>query len=49
MGGRNYTSPAGTISVSMNGADGTVESMKVYKLKSIWPDNADTLMYSNKR
>ena len=39
----------GRISVSINGAEGTVESMKVYKLKSIWPENVDTLTYSQKK
>ena len=49
MGGRNYKVPVGKISVSLNGAEGTLDSLKVYKLKSIWPESVDTLMYSNKK
>ncbi len=47
MGGRNYKNPVGKISVNMNGGVGTVERMTIYKLKSIWPNNVDTLTYSN--
>jgi fructan beta-fructosidase len=46
---KDVAAPVGKISIGLNGADGTVESMKVYKLKSIWPDNVDTLTYSNKK
>ena len=46
IGGRRIAAPVGKISIGMDGGEGTVESMKVYKLKSIWPENADTLTYS---
>ena len=43
---KDMAAPVGKISVGLTGAEGTVESMKVYNLKSIWPANVDTLMYS---
>lgn len=44
IGSRKDLSAAlGKISVALREAEGAVESMKVYKLKSIWPDNVDTL------
>ena len=46
IGGRRIAAPVGKISIGMDGGEGTVESMKGYKLKSIWPENADTLTYS---
>ena len=46
MGGRKIAAPVGKISVSINAAKGTVESLKVFKLKSIWPENVETLAYS---
>ena len=49
LGGRPVAAPVGRISVSINGAEGTVESMKVYKLKSFWSENVDTLTYSQKK
>jgi fructan beta-fructosidase len=42
---RDMAKPIGKISVGFREAEGTVESMKVYKLKSIWPENVDTLHY----
>ena len=42
---KDIAAPAGKISVGFTGAEGAVESMKVYKLKSIWPENVDTLTY----
>ncbi len=43
---KDMSAPVGKISVGLAGAEGTVESMKVYKLKSIWPENVNTLQYS---
>ena len=43
---KDMSTPVGKISVGLAGAEGTVESMKVYKLKSIWPENVNTLQYS---
>lgn len=43
---KDISAPVGKISVGLSGAEGTVESMKVYKLKSIWPENVNTLQYS---
>ena len=46
----DISAPVGKISVGgFGGAEGVVESMQVYKLKSIWPDDVDTLTYSNKK
>lgn len=42
---KDIAAPVGKISIGLNGGEGTVESMKVYKLKSIWPENVDTLTY----
>ena len=51
IGSRNdIAAPIGKISVAaVGGAEGTVESMKAYKLKSIWPENVDTLRYSGNK
>ena len=46
---KDMSAPVGKISIGLTGAEGSVESMKVYKLKSIWPDNVNTLTYSNKK
>ena len=46
---KDIAAPMGKISIGLTGAEGRVESMKVYKLKSIWPDNVDTLTYSNNK
>ena len=46
----DIAAPIGKISLgTFGGAEGTVESMKAYKLKSIWPEKVDTLTYSNKK
>jgi len=45
---KDLAAPVDKISVGLNGAEGTVESMKIYKLQSIWPANVDTLTCSNK-
>ncbi|MEI6234230.1 MAG: glycoside hydrolase family 32 protein [Planctomycetota bacterium] len=46
----NIAAPVGKISVgTFGGAEGVLESMTVYKLKSIWPENVNTLTYSGKK
>jgi fructan beta-fructosidase len=46
----DIAAPVGKITLgTFGGAEGTVESMKAYKLKSIWPEKVDTLTYSNKK
>jgi len=40
--------PVGKVSIGLKDAEGTAD-LKVYKLKSIWPENVDTLIYSNKK
>ena len=43
----DIAAPIGKISLhTPGGAEGTVESMNAYKLKSTWPEKADTLTYS---
>jgi len=49
IGSRKISSEAvGNISIGLKDAEGTAD-LKVYKLKSIWPENVDTLVYSNKK
>lgn len=45
---RDIAAPVGKIGVVLGGAQGVVESLKVYRLKRIWPDTVDTLTYSAK-
>ena len=46
----DIAAPIGKISIgTFGGAEGTVESMKAYKLRSIWPENVDTLTYSGRK
>jgi len=45
---KDIAAPVGKISIGLNGAEGTAD-LKVFKLKSIWPNNVDTLTYSNKK
>lgn len=46
----DIAAPIGKISLgTFGGAEGTVESMKAYKVKSIWPEKVETLTYSNKK
>jgi hypothetical protein len=42
---RDMAKAIAKISIGFKDAQGTVESMKVYKLKSVWPENVDTLHY----
>ncbi len=42
---REVNKPLGSFNVALRDGQGTVENMKVYKLKSIWPERADSQRY----